>query len=405
MALIFILLSSFSVTAFSLGKDKKEEIIKNLAIIKKMEGIPTLKKSYGTVLTGKEFNKRYPGLFLKLMRSDEIHYGLKYSDGICIDSKNFCPKGRCREGGLYFTDILRIQNYLGRDYDHFRTITIPDSAKIYLEKGSFKATSICLGEKSRTQDNNDLNTDIHELLNGKLNALLQKNNRLSFLDFEEANLQNIEISNANLSRTDLQGVQFDQTTFKNVDFQDANLKKASFHYSSFEDTNFSYANLESANFRDTYLKKTNFSYANLKDANLRYAYFVMSKLPFAVFDYADLFHVELSDTDLQETSFWRANLDGANLSCSLLKSSNFENANLKNAKLKAVNLQYSYLRDADFEKADIADADISNADCQHAHFRGVDFSEVNVDKTDFTNANDANLKGAKNSDRSIGWVK
>ena len=90
------------------------------------------------VLSGLEFKAKHVTVFYKILRSDLVHHGFKYQLGLNIDTQLFNPSGSCKSGGLYFTDIKNILDFL--DYgEQIALIEVPDDSQIYTENDKFKA--------------------------------------------------------------------------------------------------------------------------------------------------------------------------------------------------------------------------------------------------------------------------
>jgi hypothetical protein len=104
----------------------------------------------GDVLSGKQFNRISKGKkFVKLTNSKEIHNGFKYKTGYNVDIISFNPTGECRPGGIYFCemdDMIYWLNYNNMEMVHCRDVTVPNDAKVYIEKGKYKADMLILGE-------------------------------------------------------------------------------------------------------------------------------------------------------------------------------------------------------------------------------------------------------------------
>jgi hypothetical protein len=63
-------------------------------------------------------------LFFKITNAKENHNGFQYVDGLNILDKEFQEEGSCVEGGLYFTDVQHIFDFL--DYGiYLREIILP----------------------------------------------------------------------------------------------------------------------------------------------------------------------------------------------------------------------------------------------------------------------------------------
>ena len=97
-------------------------------------------------LTGKEFNDQYKRRFLKVMYDDHIHYDFEYKLGLNIDTKPFNPFGECSEGGLYFCDKTTLHLFW-QNYDTtIAIVTIPDDARVYVERNKFKSDKLVIIE-------------------------------------------------------------------------------------------------------------------------------------------------------------------------------------------------------------------------------------------------------------------
>lgn len=101
-------------------------------------------------LTGKEFNTIYAGKeFYKLTNESENHNGFQFKTGLNIDTVEFNPKGRCQQGGIYFTELIYVLKWLkynGKRMKKIRKVLIPNCAMVYVEKYKFKANKMILGE-------------------------------------------------------------------------------------------------------------------------------------------------------------------------------------------------------------------------------------------------------------------
>jgi hypothetical protein len=102
------------------------------------------------LLTGREFNKQYPStVFVKLTNETEIHNGFQFKTGMNVDTEKFDPTSECK-GGIYFCELRKFTkwlNYAATICVNYRVVSIPDDAKIYIEKDKFKANKIILSEK------------------------------------------------------------------------------------------------------------------------------------------------------------------------------------------------------------------------------------------------------------------
>jgi hypothetical protein len=89
-------------------------------------------------------------LFFKITNAKENHNGFQYVDGLNILDKEFEENGHCVNGGLYFTDIEHIFDFL--DYGiHLREIILPINDPNFKcvkdEANKWRANMIILGKK------------------------------------------------------------------------------------------------------------------------------------------------------------------------------------------------------------------------------------------------------------------
>jgi hypothetical protein len=112
------------------------------------------------VTTGYEFNNLHWGKeFVKLTNETENHNGFQFQTGLNIDTKEFKPNGHCSAGGIYFCskkNMLKWIKYSKTVCVNYRSVLIPDDAKIYTEKGKFKTDKIILSEKKHIWSDNKL---------------------------------------------------------------------------------------------------------------------------------------------------------------------------------------------------------------------------------------------------------
>lgn len=101
----------------------------------------------GKTLTGFEFNKVCGTKKLyKFTNEKENHHGYQYKDGLNVDTISFNPSGACQAGGLYFATEDHYYSFAGYG-SNLREVTIPDDARVYIEKGAMKANKIFLAKK------------------------------------------------------------------------------------------------------------------------------------------------------------------------------------------------------------------------------------------------------------------
>ncbi len=106
----------------------------------------------GRTLTGTQFNKIFKNYtFVKLTNQIEIHNKFKFKDGLNVDTIPFNPKGSCQPGGLYFTEINKMCLWLQYNCKYMyycRVVTIPNDARVYIEKDKLKADKFILDKRT-----------------------------------------------------------------------------------------------------------------------------------------------------------------------------------------------------------------------------------------------------------------
>ena len=103
--------------------------------------------------TGKEFNKKMGRRKLfRFTNFKENHNEFQYKDGLNVDFLPFDPSGSGQPGGLYFVDEDKIESYLGMIifcFHWIRKVTIPDDARVYVDKYKYKADKIILAPRKK----------------------------------------------------------------------------------------------------------------------------------------------------------------------------------------------------------------------------------------------------------------
>ena len=96
-------------------------------------------------MTGKEFKRRFPNLsknLVKLTNKSECHNGFQFKTGLNKDTVLFNPTSECREGGIYFTDIENLAEWIEygkKVMKYYRNVVLPDHCRVYVEEKKFKA--------------------------------------------------------------------------------------------------------------------------------------------------------------------------------------------------------------------------------------------------------------------------
>ena len=101
----------------------------------------------GTEVSGSVFNELYGETkFYKFLNDSHVHFGFEYVIGLNIDTKVFNPNKECSKGGLYFCDKSQCHIHWRRYGHKLASITIPDDARVYIEKNKFKADRLIIDE-------------------------------------------------------------------------------------------------------------------------------------------------------------------------------------------------------------------------------------------------------------------
>ena len=108
------------------------------------------------LLDGKTFNDCYrEKQLIKLTNKLENHNGYQFQTGLNIDSNEFNPSGECQRGGIYFCLWEKLSmwlNYSRSPMFYARLVTIPDDAKVWIEKDKFKTDRLILGDRVKIGD-------------------------------------------------------------------------------------------------------------------------------------------------------------------------------------------------------------------------------------------------------------
>jgi len=94
-----------------------------------------------SILSGKEFKATYGTTFYKVINPYTTRF--KYQEGLNVDNNDLVSP----IGGMCFTTMKDIVNYISRSEDEISIVTIPDDARVHVEGYHFKADKIILGSK------------------------------------------------------------------------------------------------------------------------------------------------------------------------------------------------------------------------------------------------------------------
>ena len=107
--------------------------------------------------TGAQVNAANVGIeFIKLTTESENHNGFQFKTGENRDTIPFYPHDSCTKGGLYFckkTDAYQWLFYGSKGMHYFRPVTLPDDARVYIERDKLKADKFILGERETIFNN------------------------------------------------------------------------------------------------------------------------------------------------------------------------------------------------------------------------------------------------------------
>ena len=87
--------------------------------------------------------------FFKITNGEENHHNFQYTNGLNILKEPFAETGSCVPGGLYFTDIDNIFEFLNYGI-YLREITLPindSDFKIVKDGNKWRANKIILGKR------------------------------------------------------------------------------------------------------------------------------------------------------------------------------------------------------------------------------------------------------------------
>jgi uncharacterized protein YjbI with pentapeptide repeats len=156
---------------------------------------------------------------------------------------------------------------------------------------------------------------------------------LSYLNFQGADLSDVNLTRANLSGTNFEGAilknanlklaNLTRTRFQSTDLHNASLREATgaganFHHANLRNADLSQAELPRSNFRQANLQSTAFDRANLEEANF--------------------YQADLQQAQLNQTSLFRANFRQAKMSRTQLNGANLQCASMGGAKALLVQI-------------------------------------------------------------------
>ena len=105
------------------------------------------------ILTPQEKSKLNNKKLYKILSENEVHNNFQYHEGLNVDTQPFNPKGSYEPGGLYFSNVEHIFEFLNYG-PYIREVTIPPRVKVYKdpEGHKYKAHQIILGSRREWKD-------------------------------------------------------------------------------------------------------------------------------------------------------------------------------------------------------------------------------------------------------------
>lgn len=150
----------------------------------------------------------------------------------------------------------------------------------------------------------------------------------------------------------------------------------------YSESNFRQSDLININLENEYLKSIDLSGANLRGANLEGANLEKAKLKRAnlrgsfVLDIEKETKYKINNGLIRTTNFENSNLKGSVLTNADCRGSNFRGANLSKSNLVNTNFNSAYLEGANFEKANLSQANFKLARLYCTNLKGADLTRV-----------------------------
>ena len=116
------------------------------------ESTPSASTTLST-LPPPEFTQINPNQLIKVLTESMIHYNFQYKEGLNVDTVPFNPTGTCQPGGLYYTQLKYLANFI--EYGVLiADVELPYDASIYVDPEGikWKADKIILKNIKPIQD-------------------------------------------------------------------------------------------------------------------------------------------------------------------------------------------------------------------------------------------------------------
>ncbi len=204
---------------------------------------------------------------------------------------------------------------------------------------------------------------------------------LSGIDFTKPPFDRINLSNCNFNKCNLSGAKLMMHELSGASFHLANLGGADFSGANLSEVNLNGAHAVAAVFSHAKMQDAKINDALLTKAQLRGSNLAGSKIANTNMDAADLTEANLAGAQIQKVSCIGAQLVGVNLgprnevnpsgTCSKLRYSNLNSANLQLSRLPTADLSGTLLEMADLRSASM-NASTKFTDCPPPHGMKID---------------------------------
>ncbi|WP_346352943.1 pentapeptide repeat-containing protein [Azotosporobacter soli] len=244
--------------------------------------------------------------------------------------------------------------------------------------------------------------------NCDLNGLDLSGKKFASIIFEDCNLNDVDLSSTVIEIGEFKnclliGVNFEKADLVNVEFIGCAMQKVNLSHVRIEGVGIKESNLANASLKSSEIE---YSDANVfKDVNLHGADLSGTKIGWFSGEKINFEKANLADSSISESQLMNCNFTEASLANSSMYSVAFvdckmDKSILATAKIENVMFKETQLNDADFEQAEIAYGSFSDSNLDGANFKDASLSSVNefrnvsMAETDFTGASfseDSNL--------------
>lgn len=229
-------------------------------------------------------------------------------------------------------------------------------------------------------------------------------------DFQNAELNGVDLSGLNLSEANFAGASLDSVNFSNTD-----LSKAKFTQAILARANFTKSKLTNTTFDDATLGKAIFHYADLSKASLKNTVLAQTDFSNAVMvnakiEIGDCNQTDFSDANLTKTFFASANIIECKFNNTNCQDSNFHKSTFMESNISKSNFSNAKLNDTCFVEVEASYVNFTNASMENtnaheeSNFSYAQFNDVRGEGLNFANSNlsNANFENATMKDASFG---